>query len=880
MKHIKRILTLCLSVAMIFSMIVASGVTTASALAGAGLQQTSFRSYGADLSFWNVYSSSGNDYSLVDFAKMKADGCDYVILRLGYEKSATRQNTLDTAFVEYYKRARAAGMPLGVYFYQLGTTYDSAVEDAQWVISIIEQYDMYFEYPIYYDIEDMGDLGDNPVGLGKAAMEQLCLGWCETLAAAGYFPGIYGGGWSVLDKLSDDFKSKYDLWYAAYPSAANPHLTTDKSDYCGMWQFAASGYNYDGVPASASLDVNVCYKDYPAIMKQYGYNNCGDSAAKTALKNAIEAGASVRPYPYNPGGISTIRSAYNNMVSVLESSSSTDASYTSALTAYQTALNDNKNVLSVGKNYTVSSNPRTDDWADDGKRLTDGKKGTLPGDTTAYVGLGTSDIELVIDLGAGNGTHDNYSVYAAVNSSWGITPPKKVTVSVSSDNVNFTEVATTSVSYAVNQSGAWTTYFLNAHTAEYTFGERYVKFSIAAGEGHIWLDEVSVSNAEDTVKNAVYINGINQIITAGDCHVFTPAFGEITSANANITWTKNIVIKWNSTKSLYEVKDVLGNIGSDALSVTLASDELLISAHSWEEGDNAVIGSTANYKLLSTLAVGDEVALSGIDTSKATVAPAAYLSVPQKESTTPDTDPELRNNLATGKSYITSEIYGTDGTPLYPDENGITLTDGKVAASDCKFSDTAFVGFNCNSEDYVSSGYSSITVDLGDTYWVNKFSVNTATCMNADAGIYAPSKISAYVSADGADWVLAGSAVPADDSSVGIIDTVITLDTGVSARYVQFRIVAAEGKNWMFVSEVEVFEGDEVTDPDPKPYYVTGDVNADGSVDSADYLLVKRACFGSYTLTEDETVRANVDGSDKVDSVDYVLVKRIAFGSF
>ena len=67
--------------------------------------------YGADISFWNVSVSSGNDYSRVDFAKMKASGCDYVILRIGYEARATRQNVIDSAFIEYYKRGRAAGMP-------------------------------------------------------------------------------------------------------------------------------------------------------------------------------------------------------------------------------------------------------------------------------------------------------------------------------------------------------------------------------------------------------------------------------------------------------------------------------------------------------------------------------------------------------------------------------------------------------------------------------------------------------------------------------------------------------------------------------------------------------------------------------------------------
>lgn len=66
----------------------------------------------------------------------------------------------------------------------------------------------------------------------------------------------------------------------------------------------------------------------------------------------------------------------------------------------------------------------------------------------------------------------------------------------------------------------------------------------------------------------------------------------------------------------------------------------------------------------------------------------------------------------------------------------------------------------------------------------------------------------------------------------------------------------------------------------PEPEYALGDVNADGNVDSADYLIVKRACFGGYALAEGESKRADVDGSDNVDSADYVLVKRLAFGTY
>ena len=271
MKNLKRPFAIFLAVLTVLPLFLSG--QTADAIAGGGVAQSSYRAYGADISSWNVnVYNSGLDYSLIDFARMKADGCQFVILRMGYEGSVSRTNTLDPAFLEYYKRGRAAGMPMGVYFYSLTTTYDGAVEDANWVADQIEKNGMYFEYPIFYDVEDSAQ-----TSLGSSAMEQLCLGWCETLEKRGYFPGVYGGGTQVINKLSANFKSRYDLWYpivanSGHGTQFNPDAY-DRSNYCNMWQYAWYDCNYDGVGLDM-LDVNVCYKNYPAIMSQYGYNNC------------------------------------------------------------------------------------------------------------------------------------------------------------------------------------------------------------------------------------------------------------------------------------------------------------------------------------------------------------------------------------------------------------------------------------------------------------------------------------------------------------------------------------------------------------------------------------------------------------------------------
>ena len=249
------------------------------AIPGAGLQGTADNLYyGCDVSFYNVgdnsyangstLDDSGADYSLVDFAKMKADGCDFVILRLGSEENG--EYYYDPHFVTYYNMARAAGMDIGLYYYSYAMTYAEAAAEAEFVMDVVESYGMYFEYPLYIDIEESDQLA-----LGETALSNVCYGWCDTMAAAGYFPGIYGN-YNLYNNVSSQVKADYDFWVAwvtssTSTSAYNPS-NENISDECSMWQYSFYGYEYNGIGLDM-LDVNVSYKDYPAIMEAGGYNN-------------------------------------------------------------------------------------------------------------------------------------------------------------------------------------------------------------------------------------------------------------------------------------------------------------------------------------------------------------------------------------------------------------------------------------------------------------------------------------------------------------------------------------------------------------------------------------------------------------------------------
>jgi len=58
-----------------------------------------------------------------------------------------------------------------------------------------------------------------------------------------------------------------------------------------------------------------------------------------------------------------------------------------------------------------------------------------------------------------------------------------------------------------------------------------------------------------------------------------------------------------------------------------------------------------------------------------------------------------------------------------------------------------------------------------------------------------------------------------------------------------------------------------------------GDINNNDKIDARDYLLLKRAYFGTYNLTCDLSV-ADINGNGKLDARDYLLLKRAYFGTY
>lgn len=188
---------------------------------------------------WNLVKESG-----ISFAILKAGGSD--------EGCYT-----DPTFERNYAGAKAAGIPVGAYYYvgPLCTSKEAGIADAQRFLNIIKG--KTFEYPVYIDLESTSPPA-------KQGATTATIAFCEFMENKGYYVGIYASDISGFhDRLDLSRLSAYSKWVAIYGS--KPHYVNSYD----MWQYSDKG-SISGI--IGNVDMDYCYKDFPTIIKAAGLN--------------------------------------------------------------------------------------------------------------------------------------------------------------------------------------------------------------------------------------------------------------------------------------------------------------------------------------------------------------------------------------------------------------------------------------------------------------------------------------------------------------------------------------------------------------------------------------------------------------------------------
>ena len=205
------------------------------------------------------HETSNGVYLPIDWKSIKAQGYDFVILKVGSKKSG-KSPTFDMD----YAGAKAAGLGVGAYYYAYSSTVGDTIKDAQDVLNWISG--KQFEYPIYFDIED-----PTLENLPQVTLTNIVTAFIEELQSNGYYSALYANNkWLVEILDTQTMLDRFDIWYARYPQIENPVWNEQKyGKQLSMWQFTDKGV-VNGF--SDEIDINYSYRDYPALMKKWGLN--------------------------------------------------------------------------------------------------------------------------------------------------------------------------------------------------------------------------------------------------------------------------------------------------------------------------------------------------------------------------------------------------------------------------------------------------------------------------------------------------------------------------------------------------------------------------------------------------------------------------------
>lgn len=205
-----------------------------------------------------ITSKRGVDVSkyqgTIDWAKVKAAGIDFAMIRVGARGYGSAQLMLDDNFVTNITGARAAGLETGAYFFSQATTEEEAVEEANFTVGALMNYGA--TYPVAIDVEWIENDRARTDDLTAEERTDLAVKYCETVKAFGYKPMIYATRDMLIAGMLPDKLKDYDVWLS---DDYRPEVGTDYPYEFNMWQYTKKG-SVDGIPGE--VDINISFVNY------------------------------------------------------------------------------------------------------------------------------------------------------------------------------------------------------------------------------------------------------------------------------------------------------------------------------------------------------------------------------------------------------------------------------------------------------------------------------------------------------------------------------------------------------------------------------------------------------------------------------------------
>ena len=204
----------------------------------------------------------------VDYDYLISQGVKFSIVRFGFGTKRA-----DYHYKANVENALAKGLDVGAYWFIYALNEKVARENAEMFCQLLEPYKGKLTYPVFADFEyDSEDyMKKNGVTPTKAKNTAIVKAFCEVLENHGWYVGNYANPDYINNHFNNNQLDKYDLWLAHY-GVSQPSID------CAMWQYGDDW----------GLDANICYVDYPTIIRQTGKNGLSVVPREKKEENSVD----------------------------------------------------------------------------------------------------------------------------------------------------------------------------------------------------------------------------------------------------------------------------------------------------------------------------------------------------------------------------------------------------------------------------------------------------------------------------------------------------------------------------------------------------------------------------------------------------------------
>lgn len=142
----------------------------------------------------------------IDWQAAKADGLDFVMIRIAYG------TTMDPYAYVNIQGAQAVGIKVGVYLCSTAQNLEDTKAETELTLQMLQGITL--QYPVAYDVEVNKMLEGGATADDMTAMINY---YCQAMTQSGFTPIVYANK-TWLTKHMNLSQLPYDVWYASYPS--------------------------------------------------------------------------------------------------------------------------------------------------------------------------------------------------------------------------------------------------------------------------------------------------------------------------------------------------------------------------------------------------------------------------------------------------------------------------------------------------------------------------------------------------------------------------------------------------------------------------------------------------------------------------------------